>query len=402
MHYLDANATEPLRPAALAAVLAALEVTGNPSSVHGAGRASRRVVEDARTSLATRFGGRPQDLVFTSGATEANALAIHALAGDGGNADRGVGRRVIVGATEHDAVRAAAPDAAVLPVDRHGVVDLGALPGMLDGLPKHGGPALVCLMLANNETGTLQPIAEAAALCRRLGARLHVDAVQAAGRIAVDLAALGAHSLALSSHKLGGPMGAGALLLAPEVSAIAALIRGGGQERGRRGGTPPVPAIAGFAAAAAAAFDPPTLAVPRDAIDPPTLAVPRDAIDPPRLARLRDAIERIAMDAGAVVCGGGAQRLANTTCLALPGVRADAQVIALDLDGIAVSAGAACSSGKVAASHVLAAMGLGALAGEAIRVSLPWNATTADVEAFANAYPRMAARLREALASRAA
>jgi cysteine desulfurase len=368
MHYLDANATEPLRPAARDAVLAALELTGNPSSVHGAGRAAWRVVEAARVALAARFGGRPEDLVFTSGATEANALAIHAL---------GAGRRVIVGATEHDAVRAAAPDAAVLPVDRDGVAELDALARLLtDGPARNVGPALVCLMLANNETGTLQPIAEAAALCRRYGARLHVDAVQAAGRISVDLTALGADSLALSSHKLGGPMGAGALLLAPEVSAVSALIRGGGQERGRRGGTPPVPAIAGFAAAA--------------------------SCDPPMLAELRDAIERIASDAGALVCGGGAPRLANTTCLALPGVRADAQVIALDLDGIAVSAGAACSSGKVTSSHVLAAMGLGALAGEAIRVSLPWNATAADVAAFATAYPRMAARLRAALASRAA
>jgi cysteine desulfurase len=368
MHYLDANATEPLRPAAHAAVLAALELTGNPSSVHGAGRMARRMVEDARAALATRFGGRAQDLVFCSGATEANALAIHALSD---------GRRVIVGATEHDAVRAAAPDATVLLVDRHGVADLDALAALLrDGPPRAGQATLVCLMLANNETGTLQPIARAAALCRQHGALLHVDAVQAAGRIPVDLVALGAHSLALSSHKLGGPMGAGALLLAPEVSAITALIRGGGQERGRRGGTPPVPAIAGFAAAAAS--------------------------DPPNLAALRDAIERIALDSGAMVCGGGAPRLANTTCLALPGVRADAQVIALDLDGIAVSAGAACSSGKVASSQVLAAMGLGTLAGEAIRVSLPWNATRADVDAFAIAYPRMAARLRAALAPRAA
>jgi cysteine desulfurase len=310
--------------------------------------------------------------VFTSGATEANALAIHALGRDGDRARR----CVIAGATEHDAVRAAVPDAIVLPVDREGVAELDALAGLL----RDNGPALVCLMLANNETGTLQPIAQAAALCRRHGARLHVDAVQAAGRVPVDLAALGAHSLALSSHKLGGPMGAGALLLAPEVSegasAITALIRGGGQERGRRGGTPPVSAIAGFAAAA--------------------------AVDPPDLAALRDAIERIAVDVGALVCGGGAARLANTTCLALPGVRADAQVIALDLDGIAISAGAACSSGKVTSSHVLAAMGLGALAGQAIRVSLPWNATREDVAAFADAYPRMAARLRLALASRAA
>src|SRR5580658_8299847 len=335
MHYLDANATEPLRPAARAAVLAALGLTGNPSSVHGAGRMARRVVEDARAALAARFGGRAQDLVFCSGATEANALAIHALAGGNGGPGAGTGRRVIVGATEHDAVRAAAPDATVLPVDRHGVAELDALAALLrDVSPGTAPKTLVCLMLANNETGTLQPIALAAALCRQHGALLHVDAVQAAGRIPVDLAALGAHSLALSSHKLGGPMGAGALLLAPEVSAITALIRGGGQERGRRGGTPPVPAIAGFAAAA--------------------------ACDPPKLAALRDAIERIASDCGAQVCGGGAPRLANTTCLALPGVRADAQVIALDLDGIAVSAGAACSSGKVASSHVLAAMGLGA------------------------------------------
>ena len=409
MHYLDANATEPLRPTARAAMLAALEVTGNPSSVHGAGRAARRVVESARVTLAAQFGGRPEDLVFTSGATEANALAIHALgAGDGPRR-----RRVILGATEHDSVRAAAPDAAVLQVDRQGVADLEALAELLsDALANDPGPALVCLILANNETGTLQPITEAAKLCRHRGAWLHVDAVQAAGRIPVDLAALGAHSLALSSHKLGGPMGAGALLLAPEVSTITALIRGGGQERGRRGGTPPVPAIAGFAAAAA--FGLPRLTEPRDAEtqhDAATscdaeiahnAATIRDADSLPDAATLRDAIERIAVNAGALVCGSAAPRLANTTCLALPGVRADAQVIALDLDGIAVSAGAACSSGKVTSSHVLAAMGLGALAGEAIRVSLPWNATAADVDAFAAAYPRMAARLRAALAPRAA
>jgi cysteine desulfurase len=365
MYYLDANATEPLRPEARAAMLAAMEVTGNPSSVHGAGRAARRILEDSRESLAARFGGRPGDLVYTSGGTEADALAIHAL---------GAGRRLIVGATEHDAVRSAAGGASVLPVDTSGVVDLAALAARL----KEGPAALICLMLANNETGTIQPIAAAAALCRRHGALLHVDAVQAAGRMDVSLAALGAHSLAVSSHKLGGPPGAGALLLTPEVSAIAPLIAGGGQERGRRGGTPPLPAIAGFAAAS---------------------AVARDAS---HLAPLRDAIDQAAMARGAIVCGGGAPRLANTTCLALPGVRADAQVIALDLDGLAVSAGAACSSGKVAASHVLAAMGLGVLAGQAIRVSLPWNATAGHVDAFAATYGRMADRLRNALASRAA
>lgn len=364
MYYLDANATEPLRPEARAAMLASMEVTGNPSSVHAAGRAARRLLEDARESLAARFGARPQDLVFTSGGTEADALAIHAL---------GAGRRIVVGATEHDAVRAAAPSATVLPVDRNGAADMAALASVLAGQP----PALVCLMLANNETGTIQPIADVAAICRRHGALLHVDAVQAAGRMDVRLPDLGADTVAISSHKLGGPPGAGALMLAPQVTAITPLIAGGGQERGRRGGTPPLPAIAGFAAAAEAASG------------------------SSLLAPLRDAVEAAAVAAGAIVCG-GSRRLNNTTCLALPGVRSDAQVIALDLDGVAVSAGAACSSGKVAESHVLRAMGLGSLAGQAIRVSLPWNATWDDVAAFGSAYSRMADRLRNALAPRAA
>lgn len=361
--YLDANATEPLRPEARLAMAAALDVTGNPSSVHGAGRAARRIMEDCRESLAARFGVRPADLVFTSGGTEADALAVYAL---------GSGRRLIIGATEHDAVRAASPGATELPVDRNGTADLHALASLLAA----GPPALVCLMLANNETGAVQPVAEAAALCRRYGARLHVDAVQAAGRMATDLTVLGADSMAISSHKLGGPAGAGALLLASAVSSIAPLIAGGGQERGRRGGTPPVAVIAGFAAAALASGN------------------------AAALAPLRDAAEHAAVTCGAVVCGGAATRLANTTSLALPGVRADAQVIALDLAGVAVSAGAACSSGKVAVSHVLQAMGLGPLAGQAIRVSLPWNATAEHVDAFAGAYRRIAVGLvREAAAA---
>ena len=351
MAYLDANATEPLRPEARAAMLAALDLVGNPASVHAAGRAARRALEDARAVIASRFGAGSQGVVFTSGGTEANALAIAGLS---------PGRRVIIGATEHDAIRAAAPGAEVLAVDADGVADLDALGHLLAG-----SPALVCLMLANNETGTLQPVAAAAALCRRHGALLHVDAVQAAGRIDTDIAALGAHSLALSSHKLGGPKGAGALLLAPGQE-VAPMLRGGGQERGRRGGTPALPAIAGFAAAAMS--------------------------DRVHLAAKRDAAEAHAVECGAVVLG-GSSRLPNTSCLALPGVRADIQVIALDLAGLAVSAGAACSSGKVARSHVLDAMGLGALAAEAIRVSLPWNATWDDVRAFQAAYAAMAARL---------
>ena len=356
MTYLDANATEPLRRSAQLACSAALQSVGNPSSVHAAGRAARRQLEEAREAIAARFGGGPAGLVFTSGGTEADTLAVHGL---------GRGRRLIVGATEHDAVRAAAPEAAFLPVDNNGVADLDLLARLLAE-----APALVCLMLANNETGTIQPVAAAAALCRAAGAWLHVDAVQAAGRIDVDFAALGAHSLALSSHKLGGPMGAGALLLDAEAAAaLTPLIVGGGQERGRRGGTPPLPAIVGFAAAVT------------------------EAGGAEALAPLRDAAEAAAVAAGAVPIAIGAPRLPNTTCLALPGVKAETQVIALDLAGIQVSAGAACSSGKVARSHVLDAMGLGRLAGEAIRVSLPWNATEADVAAFSAAYGAVAERL---------
>jgi len=361
MTYLDANASEPLRPQARAAAIAALDATGNPSSVHAAGRAARRLLEDARETIASRFGARPADVVFTSGGTEANALAIAGL---------GRGRSVIVGATEHDAVRAAVPDAALLPVRPDGTADLDALDALLARTPG----ALVCLMLANNETGVLHPIGDAAAICRRHGALLHVDAVQAAGRMPVSLRGTGADSLAVSGHKLGGPPGAGALILAEGRSDIAPVLRGGGQERGRRGGTPALPAIAGFAAAAA-----------------------RDA--PPGIAGLRDAAEAAAVACGAVVCGGNAPRLPNTTSVALPGIRADAQVIALDLAGIAVSAGAACSSGKVATSHVLAAMGLGPLAGQAIRVSLPWSVQPADIDAFATAYAAMAERLRRHLAA---
>ncbi len=349
--YMDANATERLRPEARAAALLALDLEGNPSSIHAAGRAARRLLEDSRAVIAARLGAASADVIFTSGGTEANALAIASLA---------PGRRIIIGETEHDAVNAAAPGAIRLPVTQGGQADLAALERLLDG-----APALVCLMLANNETGVLHPIAEAAALCRAHGARLHVDAVQAAGRISFTLAELGADSIALSGHKIGGPKGAGALVTRPGTVVIAQM-QGGGQERGRRGGTPALPAIAGFAAALQAAGD------------------------AGHLAALRDRAEHAACRAGAVVIGAGA-RLPNTTCLARPGLRADTQVIALDLAGVAVSAGAACSSGKVAASHVLQAMGLGALAGCAIRVSLPWDATEADVDRFAAAYAKLPA-----------
>jgi cysteine desulfurase len=355
MVYFDANATEIIRPEALAAAWGALTLPGNPASIHGPGRSARAVLERARGAVASRFGVSAEQVVFTSGGTEANALAIGALA---------EGRRVAAGATEHDAVRAAALHADVLPVTQEGLIRLQALEAWL----RQGGPALVCLMLANNETGVIHPIEAAAALCRAHGALLHVDAVQGAGRLAVSLPALGADSLAISGHKMGGPKGAGALLLGPGV-AVRAMVAGGGQERGRRGGTQDLAAIAGLGAAAGAAYD------------------------GVRLAALRDRLEESAVAAGATVCGAG-PRLPNTSCLALPGIAAQTQVIMLDLAGFAVSAGAACSSGKVTRSQVLDAMGLTALADCAIRISLPWNSATADIDAFVVAYAAMASRLR--------
>jgi cysteine desulfurase len=251
---------------------------------------------------------------------------------------------------------------------------------VLDAYLSDGLPSFVCLMLANNETGVIQPVQQAAEACRRHGALLHVDAVQAAGRMPLHLGQLGAHSIALSSHKLGGPAGIGALMLAADAPFAGALISGGGQERGRRGGTQPVPLIAGFAAAARAS----------------------EADDLIQLARMRDAAEVAAVSSGARVIGDPARRLPNTTCIALPGAAASTQVMALDLEKIAVSAGAACSSGKVQASHVLQAMGLNALAGQAIRISLPWNVTPTDIDAFAQAYARVADRLHRTLVSDAA
>jgi cysteine desulfurase len=354
MIYLDANATEPLRPSARAATLAAMDLLGNPSSIHAPGRQARRVLEEARAQIAAALGGEADNLVLTSGGTEANALAVAGL---------GAGRAILCGATEHAAVLSAAPQARRIPVDRGGRIDVETLNAIL----AEAGPALVCIMLANNETGVIAAMADILAVCRRHGARLHVDAVQAAGRMAVNIADFGVDSLAVSGHKVGGPKGAGALLLAKGRDVAAPLIAGGGQERGRRGGTQALPAIAGFAAALLEAGSGP----------PPS--------------SLRDSAEAAAVAAGAIVCGAG-PRLPNTLCVALPGVRADAQVIALDLAGIAVSAGAACSSGKVARSHVLDAMGL-PFADCAIRVSLPWNVTAADIEAFAIAYASMAERM---------
>lgn len=345
-----------MRPEAIAAMAEAMALPGNPSSVHAEGRAARRVLEEAREAIAARFGARGRDLVFTSGGTEANALAMRGLS---------AGRRVLVGATEHPAVLAAAgSEAEMLPVLSDGTLDLVALEAAL----KAAGPALVAVMAANNETGVLHPIEAIAELCRQHGALLHLDAVQMPGRLPFSLGP--ADSLALSAHKLGGPKGVGALLLRPGLDP-APLLTGGGQESGRRGGTEALPAIAGFAAA---------LACPM----PEGLAALRDAID--------EGVKALAPEV--IIASSGAPRLPNTTSLILPGVAAETQVIALDLSGVAVSAGAACSSGKVRQSHVLAAMGFGAEAACAIRVSLPWNAGANTPTLFLEAWERMRSRLR--------
>ena len=353
MVYLDANATEPLRPAAREAALAAM-AAGNPSSIHGAGREARKILEAAREAVARHCFARPADVIFTSGATEANALALHAL---------GKGRPIIIGATEHDSIRATAPDAITLPVRPDGTL----APETLEAaLAAHPG-ALLCLMAANNETGVLHDIEFAAKTCATLGALLHIDAVQAIGRTNRDWLGMGATSLSLSGHKFGGPMGAGALIIRQGIE-IEALTKGGGQEQGRRGGTPPLPAIAGLAAALGETYE------------------------AGKIATYRDEIEAFCINLGAIAAGNTTLRLPNTTNLALPGVRAETQLIALDMAGIAVSAGSACSSGKLAASHVLTAMGYGDLAGQAIRVSLPWNVTADSAGKFTTAYAAMVKR----------
>jgi cysteine desulfurase len=348
--YLDYNATAKARPEATAAVLAALELGANPSSAHADGRAARAVVERARAEVASLAAARPAAVTFVSGGAEANALAMESAIASGAT-------RIIIGATEHDTVRetarASGLPVAVWPVDGQGVADLDWLAAEL----ARGGRALVCLMLANNETGVIQPVAEAAAIARGAGSWLHVDAVQAAGKLAIDIEALGADTLSLSAHKIGGPQGVGALIAAPSAR-VARRLHGGGQEGGRRAGTENVPGIAGFGVAARLAL-----------ADLPRIAADRAG---------RDRLEALATSAGAEVLGAKAPRLAQTSCFATPGFASELQVISLDLAGVRVSAGAACSSGKVKASPVVAAMGRPDLAPFALRVSGGWATTEAD------------------------
>jgi len=369
--YLDYNATAPVRPEAKAAVVRALEIGGNPSSVHAAGRAARSLIETARSQVAALVGVAIGSVTFTSGGTESNALAIESAVAAGYD-------RIILGATEHGAVsenvRAAGVPVAVWPVDGDGVADLDWL---REELSKVGRP-LVCLMLANNETGVIQLVAEASVLVREAGGWLHVDAVQAAGKIAIDFTALGADTMALAAHKLGGPFGTGALIAGTRATLVRRL-HGGGQERGRRAGAENLTGIAGFGAAAVAAQ--------------------RDLETIGSQAAWRDALQNRVEAAGATILGKGAARLPQTLGFAVEGWDAQMQVMGLDLAGVMISAGPACSSGKMKPSDVVAAMGRADLAPCAIRVSGGWDSTQDDWrragDAWLEAFARHSARRKE-------
>ena len=357
--YLDHCATSPLRPEARAAMTAAFDVVGNPSSVHADGRAARALLEQARSQVASLAGAKPTSVTFTSGGTEANVLAVRSAVAAGS-------RRLLVSVIEHDCVRESALSSGVevveIPVLPNGVIDLEALEAALDAWPPVAGPVFLALMAANNETGVIQPVREAGERVRAAGGWLHVDAVQAAGRLSVGLDLFCADTLALSAHKLGGPQGIGALVAGPR-SRIARDLPGGGQEQGRRAGTQNLIGAAGFGAAVAAAL----------------AAGPADPV-----AR-NQAAERLAK-AGARLVGADAPRLADVLCIAAPDISSEIQVMGLDLAGVRVSAGAACSSGKVKPSRVLEAMGMGELAGCAIRLSGGWSTGPEDWRIAAEAW----------------
>ncbi len=376
--YLDWNATTPLRPEARSAIAAAFDISGNPSSVHSEGRAARKLVEDARSAVAAALGADQRNVVFTSGGTEANALAL--------TPDLRKGRaepvqRLIVSAVEHPSVLVGgrfAPGAIeIAPVLPSGIIDLDALAALLVRKP----PALVSVMLANNETGAIQPIPEVAGLVHAAGGILHVDAVQAFSKIPINIKSLGADILTVSAHKIGGPKGVGALAFADGLEGLSALIRGGGQEQGRRAGTENVPGIAGFGAAVRA-------------------ATAASEVDTARMRGLQARLEKgLRSHPGAVIFSDSVPRLPNTTLMSAPLLKAETAVIGFDLEGIAVSSGSACSSGKVQPSHVLQAMNVDpALLRGAIRLSLGWDTTEADIDRCLEAWIKLSSVLPKATA----
>ena len=374
--YLDHNATAPLRPQAREAMLVALDLPGNPSSVHGEGRAARRMIDEARWQVARALGADPRYVTFTSGGTEAANLVLTPSLKD----SAGWVSDLIVSAGEHPCVleghRFAPERVHRAPVDARGLLDLGALEALLGNIE---GRALVALQAANNETGVIQPVAEAAALTHQAGGLLVCDAVQSLGRMETSPLALGADAIFVSAHKIGGPKGVGALAFARgDLHMEEALIRGGGQERGVRSGTENPAGVAGFGAAA--------------------LVASPQADEMARLAKLRDGFESALLQSfsEASIFGRGAPRLPNTSCFALPGLQAETLLIALDLAGFAVSSGSACSSGKVRPSHVLEAMGVGAdLAKCALRVSLGWSTRESDLERFCETVQKTVRTIRE-------
>ncbi|MGB6969424.1 MAG: cysteine desulfurase family protein [Methyloceanibacter sp.] len=371
--YLDYNATAPLRPEVRDAMVASFEIFGNPSSVHGEGREARALVENARAKVAALAGARPEEVIFTSSGSEANALALAAPAAQAW--------QCYISAVEHPSVLAGGcfyPESTTrIPVTGDGLVDLDALAAELAEPHLGGWRPFVSLMAANNETGAIQPVAAAAELVHAAHGLLHTDAVQLAGKLTLDFGALGADMMSLSAHKIGGPKGIGALILREGVS-VEPLIKGGGQELRRRAGTENVAGIAGFGVAAELA------------------AAELDKVA--GIAKLRDELEKraLAIAPDAVVLSSRVERLPNTSCIAVPGTRAETLVIGLDLAGVAVSAGSACSSGKVEASHVLSAMAVPPeIAQGAIRVSLGYGSEVADIERFLAAWSEMIKRLKQ-------
>ncbi|MEO0612132.1 MAG: cysteine desulfurase family protein [Pseudomonadota bacterium] len=377
--YLDYNATAPVRPPVIDAVAAAMAQLGNSSSVHEEGRASRALIEAARETVRKAVNGPVNGIIFTSGGTEAIHYALHGTVG------AGLVRRVFVSAIEHAAVPANAAtlisgEGAVpvetLPVLPTGLLDIEQLRARLSEYDTtRDGDFLVCLMLANNETGVIQPVREAAAIIHDAGGLLFVDAAQAVGKIPVNFVMLGADMLALAGHKFGGPLGVGALVVRPDLP-LAPVMRGGGHEMNRRAGTSNGPAIAGLA----------------KACDLATASLNHGVI----LGRWRHKMEAAVVAMGATVWGAGQDRLPGTLCFSAPGFSSETQLMALDLAGIAVSAGSACSSGKAKPSGVLSAMGASdELARSAVRISLGWNSKEEDADHFIASWTQAYQRVRE-------
>lgn len=354
--YLDYNATARLRPQAAKAMAEAMNFPANASAVHRYGRQAKKMLEDARGSIAEKLNCWPQEIIFTSGGSESNSMALRQQDGV-----------LLVGATEHSSVAKVREDAICIPVNESGLIELPVLHELLQ---THRS-TIISVMLANNETGVIQPVAQIAAICREHGALVHCDAVQALGKIPVDFTALGVDMMSLSAHKCGGPAGVGALIVRNDL-AIKPLIKGGGQELGRRAGTENLAGIMGFAAALEAC----------------------DLAQMHQIENWRDAFEAACEAAGGVVFGKNAPRLPNTSFVAMPGVNAEVQLMNFDLGGFAVSAGSACSSGKIEPSHVLAAMGVNPqLAESAVRISLGWASRAEELEKFSAEWQKTRLRL---------